>query len=90
MPKNVGSVRIHQDGEAAETVGFRIDQHSALAADAAAQDTSQAEQGTAAANLAGLAATVADDFAIGTQNSFQEGDGAQERLPSVTVGHKTL
>ncbi len=69
-------------------MGLRIDQHGALAANAAAQHASQAEQGSAAANLTGLASTVADDFAIGAQNSFQERNGVENRFPSITVSHK--
>ena len=91
MAQDIRRIGIHQHGKAgAQAISFGIDQHGAFAPNAAAQHTSQAKQGPAAANLAGLAATVADDFAIGTQNSFQERNGAQNRLPSVTVGQKTL
>ena len=91
MAQNVSCVRIHQDSEAgAQAIGFGIDQCGALRSDASAQHASQAEQGSAAANLTGLAAAVADDFTIRAQNSFQERNGAENWLPSFTVGHKTL
>ncbi len=89
--QNVGGIRINQHGESiAETICIAIHQDGALVSDATAQHTPQAQQGTTAANFAGLASAVADDFTVGTQNSFQERNGAQNRLPSITVGHKTL
>ena len=89
--QNTGGIGIDEHRESiTKAIRFSIDQDSAFASDATAQHTSQTQQGAAAANFTGFAPAVADDFAVGTEDSFQERNGAQNRLPSVTVGHKTL
>ncbi len=87
----IGGIGIDQHGESiTKTIRLTVDENSAFVSDATAQYASQTQQGTAAANFAAFASAVADDFTVGTQNSFQERNGAQDRLPSITVGHKIL
>lgn len=89
--QNAGGIGIDQHCESvAIAIRLAVHEDGALVSDASAQHPPQAQQRAAAANLAGFASAVADDFTVGTQNSFQEGNGAQNRLPSITVGHKTL
>ncbi len=89
--QDIGGIGINQHGESiAKTIRLAVNQNGAFVPNATAQHTSQAQQGATAANFATFASAVADDFTVGTQNSFQERNGAQNRLPSITVGHKTL
>lgn len=87
--QDAGGVGIHQDGEAiAKSIGIIVDDDSALGSDTASQNAAKTEQGTAAAYLTAFSSAVADDLAVGTEDSFQKRNGAQKRLPSVTVFHK--
>jgi hypothetical protein len=89
--QDIRGIGIDQHGESiAKTIRLTVNQDGAFIPDATAQHTSQAQQGAATANFAAFASAVADDFTVGTQNSFQERNGAQNRLPSITVGHKIL
>jgi len=75
-------IRIHQHRKTvANAVWVGIDQHGALPFDASAQDAAQAEQRSAAANFAGLAAAIADDLAVGAQYCVHQGNRVQDRLP---------
>ncbi len=70
-------VRIDQHSETiTQAVHVRVYHNGTLIADAAAQHPSQTQQGAAAAHFAALATAIADDLAVGTQNSFQERNGA--------------
>jgi hypothetical protein len=84
---------IHQQGEAIAKVisfGVDIDQNGAIAADAASQNASQAEQRAAAAHLASFSSAVADDFAVGAKDSFQKWNGGQNWFIPLSVGHGSL
>lgn len=89
--QNAGRVRIYQHGKAiAKSVGIVVDHNRSFVPNAASEHATQAQQGAAAAYLAAFASTIADDLAVGAKNSFQERNGAQNGLPSVTVVHKKL
>lgn len=89
--QNAGGIGIYQYSKAiAKSVGIVVDHNRPFAYNTASQHAAQAQQGAAAAYLAAFASTIADDLAVGAKNSFQERNGAQNRLPSVTVVHKKL
>jgi hypothetical protein len=91
MAQNAGGIGVDQYGKSvAIAICLAVHKDGAFVSDATAQHSSQTQKGAAAANLAGLASAVTDDFTVGTQDSFQEGNGAQNGLPSITVGHRTL
>jgi len=74
--QNAERIGIHQHGEAVvKTLMVWIHQNGALAFDASTENPAQAEQRAAAANFTGLATAVADDFAVGAQDRFHQGNG---------------
>jgi len=89
--QNVGGIGIHKHSESiAKSIGIVIHDNCAFVPNAASEHPAQAQQGAAAAHLAAFASTIADDLAVGAKHSFQERNGAQNGLPSVTVVHKRL
>jgi len=80
--QNAVGIRIDQHGEPiAKAAGIEIDQYGAFPLDASAQNAAQAKQRTAPANFTGIAATIADDLAVGAQYRFQQRNRIQNRLP---------
>ena len=89
--QNAGGVGIDQNGEAvSKSIGIVINKNRALVANAATENTTQTQQGATAAYFAAVSSTIADDLAVCTENSFQQRNGAEDGLPSVTVVHKAL